>query len=106
MASATSHRLPLDYNVIKNDERYRQLEKEWQEYARNGGTDKIIQGFQAGVVDLLNEIDLASPVSDLRSKAASPPTTDVNSSEKVLHWVDLVLAGETWMSMWAVCGAP
>ncbi|KAL6780927.1 hypothetical protein ACKKBG_A09065 [Auxenochlorella protothecoides x Auxenochlorella symbiontica] len=93
MASATSHRLPLDYNVIKNDERYRQLEKEWQEYARNGGTDKIIQGFQAGVVDLLNEIDLASPVSDLRSKAASPPTTEVNSSEKLLHWVDLVLAG-------------
>lgn len=92
--SATSNWTPLDWEQVKDDPEWADLERKWQGYAESNSLDKIAKDFQEKVDPILAEIQLSDYVSDLRSKPPPSPASGAGPHPPTtLQWVDLVLAG-------------
>lgn len=100
MADGTDPFVPWNYDDIQRNAAWKARERTWNRLASANQIDQLCADFFASVKDLLDDIELTRPVSDLRSE---PPKGSVNYPHK-LNWVDLALAGEWRQRDGRVCG--
>lgn len=100
MADGTNQFTAWDYDAIRGNNDWTNIEKGWNRLLRENNIDQVCTDFFNRVNVLLEDINLTRPVSDL----VSEPREGDREYPHGLNWVDLVLAGECGQGVCRVCG--